>query len=97
MARDEFDALGIPSQCRQPDPLACYERQSSHEQSDAEPCLCCPVASWINVMVLSGRWTNASVDVDEPLMPSPWPEANALERVSERIDLIEEAILKVAA
>jgi hypothetical protein len=51
MTRDKFD--GITSQCRQPEPLACYERQNSQAQSEDDACLCCPVASWIAAMVLS--------------------------------------------
>lgn len=65
MTRDEFDTLGIVPHCRQPEPLACYERLTSYEQSDIELCLRCPVAFWVTAMVFSGRWTNESVDLEE--------------------------------
>ena len=61
----EFDRSGISVQCRRPDPLECYERQSLYEQSEDGPCLHCPVASWIAVMALSGRWTDASTVPEE--------------------------------
>ena len=96
MTRDEFDVLGIPSQCRQPDPLACYERQTLPEQSDAGPCLFCPVASWIEVMVLSGRWMDGSVGVEEVPTSARWFEPKALERAGEGI-AVQDAGLGLAA
>jgi hypothetical protein len=64
MTRDEFNTLGIASQCRQPDPLECYERQASYEQSEAESCLRCPVASWVTTM-LRGTWTSERFGLEE--------------------------------
>ena len=61
----EFDRSGILLQCRRPDPVECYERQSLYEQSEGGPCLHCPVASWIAVMAFSGRWTNPSAVLEE--------------------------------
>jgi len=65
MTRHEFDRLGIASQCWRPDPSACYERLTSYEQSEAEPCLHCPIASWVTAIVFSSRWTNESVSLEE--------------------------------
>jgi len=62
MTRDEFDTLGIAARCREPDPLVCYERLASCEQT----CLCCPVASWMTVVALNGRWANDNVALEEP-------------------------------
>ena len=65
MTRDKFD--GITSQCLEPEPLACYERQNSHEQSESDACLCCPVSSWVSAMVSSD---SASGGVEElPILP----------------------------
>jgi hypothetical protein len=66
MTREEFNTLGIPSQCRQPDPLECYERQASYEQSETGLCRRCPIASWVTTMMISGAWTSASVGFDGP-------------------------------
>jgi hypothetical protein len=66
MTKDEFDTAGIPLQCRQPDPSACYERLTLGGQSEDEPCLRCPVASWAVAMVFSRTWTNAGADWSEP-------------------------------
>jgi hypothetical protein len=62
MTRDESDTLGIASRCRQPDPLVCYERLTSCEQT----CLCCPVASWMTIVEFKGRGANDSVALEEP-------------------------------
>jgi hypothetical protein len=88
MMRDEFDTLGIPSQCRRPEPSACYERLTSYEQSEAEPCLRCPVASWVTAIVFSGTWTNAEAD---------WFEPDALEPTDKAIVSFPEARLAAKA
>jgi len=82
MTRDEFTTLGIASQCRQPDPLQCYERQASYEQSEAESCLRCPVASWMTAVVF--KWTNEGVGLEEV-------EPDALEPIVKTIASIQEA------
>jgi len=88
MTRDEFTTLGIASQCRQPDPLQCYERQASYEQSEAESCLRCPVASWMTAVVF--KWTNEGVGLEEV-------EPDALEPIVKTIASIQEARLGVKA
>jgi len=87
MTRDEFTTLGSASQCRQPDPLECYERQASYE-SEAESCLRCPIASWMTAMVF--KWTNEGVDLEEV-------EPDALEPIVKTIASIQEARLEVKA
>jgi hypothetical protein len=74
MTRDKSDALGITAQCREPEPLACYERQHSYEQSGDGACLCCPVASWIAAMVLSD---NESLAVGELPILGQWFNPNS--------------------
>ena len=69
MTKDGFDTLGIKSDCRQPDPLECSERQTLYAQSGDEICLRCPVASWVRAMVASGAGTSAEAD---------WPEVELL-------------------
>ena len=59
MTREEFDALGIAGLCGQPDPLTCYEH------SDEEPCLSCPVVSWLSAMVFSGTWTDETTRLED--------------------------------
>jgi len=66
MMKDKFETAGIPLQCRQPDPSACYERLTLDRQSEEEPCLRCPVASWAVAMVFSGTWINAEAEWFEP-------------------------------
>jgi hypothetical protein len=70
MTQDEFDMLGIALQCCRPDPLACYERLASHQQSEAEPCLRCPVASWVTTMAFSGRWMDEASVFEELASPA---------------------------
>jgi hypothetical protein len=70
MTGEEFDALGVASQCQRPDPLICYEQQSNQqsalrEGAKSHPCRSCPVASWIMAMILSGSWTDESVTVED--------------------------------
>ena len=93
MTRDKFDALGITSHCREPEPLACYERQNSHEQAEDDACLCCPVASWITAMVLSDNEGLALGDL--PI--AEWLEPNAMGRVGEGITSIQGATLGLKA
>jgi len=69
MRRDGFDTPGIKSDCRQPDPLECSERQTLYAQSGDEICLRCPVASWVRAMVASGAGTDAAADWSEANLP----------------------------
>jgi len=94
MTRDKFDALGITAQCRELEPLACYERQNSHEQSEDDGCLCCPVASWITAMVLSDSESLALGNL--PILDQ-WLEPNAMGRIGEGIASIQEATLGLKA
>jgi hypothetical protein len=88
MTRDEFNTLGIASQCRLPDPLACYERQASYEQSGAESCLHCPVASWMTALAF--KWTNEGVGFEEL-------EPDGLELIVKTIAPVQEARLGAKA
>jgi hypothetical protein len=88
MTRDEFNTLGIASQCRQPDPLECYERQASYEQAEVESCLRCPVASWMTAVVF--KWTNEGIGLEEV-------EPDALEPIVKTIASIQEARLGAKA
>ena len=87
MTRDEFNTLGIASQCQQPDPLECYARQAWYEQSEAESCLHCPIASWMTAMVF--KWTNEGAGQEV--------EPDALEPIVKTIPSIQEARLRVKA
>lgn len=91
MTRDKFDALGVTSQCREPEPLACYERQHSYEQSGDDACRCCPVASWIAAMVLSDS------AVEELPISGQWLESSAPERIGEGIASIQETTFGLKA
>ena len=93
MMRDEFYALGIPAQCRQPDPLACYERQASCEPSDAQPCLYCPVASWITAMVVSDSWMSDSSGLEQQAISAQSFEPNTLKATGEDLVFFDEAEL----
>jgi hypothetical protein len=88
MTRDQSNTLGIASQCRQPDPLECHERQASCEQSEAESCLRCPVASWMTAIVF--KWTNEGIGPEEV-------EPDALEPIVKTIASIQEARLGTKA
>jgi hypothetical protein len=90
MTQDEFDTLDIALRCRRPDPLACYERLNSHEQSEAEPCLRCPIASWNAALVFSGTWANDGASLEEV-------EPNTLERIAKATPSIQEPTLRVKA
>ena len=70
------------NECRCPDPVACYEKQTSYDESGVESCLNCPVASWITAMVLRERSMNASAGEEVPVSDQ-WFEANPLERIGE--------------
>ena len=59
MTREELDALGVTAWCQRPDPLTCYQHP------DEEPCLSCPVASWLTAMIFSGTWTDEGVCLEE--------------------------------
>jgi len=69
MTKDGFDTPGIKSDCQQPDPVECFERQTQYAQSGDEICQCCPVASWVRAMVVSGAGTDAAVDLAEAVFP----------------------------
>lgn len=94
MTKDRFDALGIASQCREPEPLACYERQNLREQSEGDGCLCCPVASWITAMVLSDKESLAlgNLPISDQCL-----EPNAMGRIGEGIASIQGATLGLKA
>jgi len=58
MKRNE-ETLAIKSDCQQPEPPECSERQTVYAQSGDEICQRCPVASWVTAMVASGAGTDA--------------------------------------
>jgi hypothetical protein len=91
MTREKFEALGITAQCRKPEPVACYERQNSHEQSHDDACPCCPVASWITAMVLSDS------AVEELPISGQWLESSAPERIGEGIASVQETTFGLKA
>lgn len=83
-------------ECRCPDPVACYERQSSYEESGAESCVYCPVASWITCMVVSDR-SMREIAGAELAVSAQWLEAHPLEQILEAVPSSYEAEFELQA